>query len=99
MAAHPRRQRPVGRIPLRQPVQGQRHAGAALGLVLYHAAFGFTSAWRVFIADRRGEGLRAQAGAQIAELRQQLQAATITAEQWFDYKMRERSNLQTASLS
>jgi uncharacterized membrane protein YedE/YeeE len=34
--------------------------GGALGLVLYHAAFGFTSAWRVFIADRRGEGLRAQ---------------------------------------
>jgi len=34
--------------------------GTALGLVLYHAAFGFTSAWRVFIADRRGEGLRAQ---------------------------------------
>ena len=34
--------------------------GAAAGLVLYHAAFGFTSAWRVFIADGRGEGLRAQ---------------------------------------
>jgi len=34
--------------------------GAVLGLVLYHASFGFTSAWRVFIADRRGEGLRAQ---------------------------------------
>ncbi|MFT8243699.1 YeeE/YedE family protein [Roseomonas sp. BN140053] len=34
--------------------------GAALGLVLYHASFGFTSAWRVFISDRRGEGLRAQ---------------------------------------
>jgi len=34
--------------------------GAAAGLVLYHAAFGFTSAWRIFIADRRGEGLRAQ---------------------------------------
>ncbi|MCB5174982.1 YeeE/YedE family protein [Microvirga lenta] len=34
--------------------------GAVLGIVLYHAAFGFTSAWRVFIADRRGEGLRAQ---------------------------------------
>ena len=34
--------------------------GGALGLVLYHAAFGFTSAWRVFIADRRGAGLRAQ---------------------------------------
>jgi uncharacterized protein len=34
--------------------------GAWAGLVLYHAAFGFTSAWRVFIADRRGAGLRAQ---------------------------------------
>ncbi len=34
--------------------------GTAAGLVLYHAAFGFTSAWRVFIADGRGEGLRAQ---------------------------------------
>lgn len=34
--------------------------GTAAGLVLYHAAFGFTSAWRVFIADRRGEGVRAQ---------------------------------------
>lgn len=34
--------------------------GAALGLTLYHAAFGFTSAWRVFINDRRGAGLRAQ---------------------------------------
>ena len=34
--------------------------GAAAGVVLYHAAFGFTSAWRSFIAERRGEGLRAQ---------------------------------------
>ena len=34
--------------------------GAGLGLVLYHALFGFTSAWRVFIADGRGAGLRAQ---------------------------------------
>ena len=34
--------------------------GTAAGLVLYHAAFGFTSAWRVFIADGRGDGLRAQ---------------------------------------
>ncbi|WP_062114761.1 YeeE/YedE family protein [Aureimonas sp. AU40] len=34
--------------------------GGALGLVLYHAAFGFTSAWRVFILDGRGKGLRAQ---------------------------------------
>jgi uncharacterized protein len=34
--------------------------GTGLGLVLYHAAFGFTSAFRVLIADRRGAGLRAQ---------------------------------------
>jgi len=34
--------------------------GAGLGLVLFHASFGFTTAWRVFIADRRGAGLRAQ---------------------------------------
>jgi uncharacterized membrane protein YedE/YeeE len=34
--------------------------GAAAGIVLYHAAFGFTSSWRVFISDRRGSGLRAQ---------------------------------------
>ena len=44
---------------------GAKHAalfvvGALLGLALYHAAFGFTSAWRVFIADGRGAGLRAQ---------------------------------------
>lgn len=34
--------------------------GGAFGVVLYHAAFGFTSAWRVFISERRGRGLRAQ---------------------------------------
>jgi uncharacterized membrane protein YedE/YeeE len=34
--------------------------GALLGIALYHASFGFTSAWRVFIADGRGAGLRAQ---------------------------------------
>ncbi len=34
--------------------------GAALGVSLYHAAFGFTAAWRVFISERRGRGLRAQ---------------------------------------
>ena len=32
--------------------------GAFAGVVLYHAAFGFTSAWRVFIADRRGAGFQ-----------------------------------------
>ena len=34
--------------------------GALLGMTLYHAAFGFTSAWRVFIKESRGRGLRAQ---------------------------------------
>ncbi len=34
--------------------------GVFLGLTLYHAAFGFTTAWRVFIRERRGRGLRAQ---------------------------------------
>ena len=34
--------------------------GTFAGIVLYHAAFGFTSSWRVFISDRRGAGLRAQ---------------------------------------
>ncbi|MCR0985220.1 YeeE/YedE family protein [Roseomonas populi] len=54
----------VGMAWLSQAVSGRQAAlyllGAALGMVLYHASFGFTSAWRVFIADRRGEGLRAQ---------------------------------------
>ncbi len=44
---------------------GARHGalmliGGLLGMVLYHAAFGFTAAWRVFITERRGRGLRAQ---------------------------------------
>ena len=34
--------------------------GALAGVVLYHAAFGFTSAWRAFVVERRGGGLRAQ---------------------------------------
>jgi uncharacterized protein len=42
-----------------------RHAllfvvGVAAGLVLYHAAFGFTASWREFIAHGRGGGVRAQ---------------------------------------
>jgi uncharacterized membrane protein YedE/YeeE len=42
-----------------------RHAllflvGVGAGLALYHAAFGFTSAWRVLIAHGRGSGVRAQ---------------------------------------
>jgi len=34
--------------------------GGLLGLTLYHASFGFTSAWRAFVFERRGAGLRAQ---------------------------------------
>ena len=34
--------------------------GAGAGVVLYHAAFGFTSSWRAMIAEGRGDGLRAQ---------------------------------------
>ncbi len=43
-----------------QKMAGLYLLGGALGLVLYHAAFGFASAWRVFLAEGRGEGLRAQ---------------------------------------
>jgi hypothetical protein len=53
-----------GALALAQAISPRQAAlyvvGTLMGLVLYHAAFGFTSAWRVFIADRRGEGLRAQ---------------------------------------
>lgn len=34
--------------------------GAALGVALYHAAFGFTAAFRVLMSDARGAGVRAQ---------------------------------------
>ncbi|MDO8694694.1 MAG: YeeE/YedE family protein [Sheuella sp.] len=34
--------------------------GALMGMTLYFASFGFTQAWRVFIANGRGAGLRAQ---------------------------------------
>ena len=34
--------------------------GALLGITLYHSAFGFTYAWRVFASDRRAAGIRAQ---------------------------------------
>ena len=44
---------------------GWRHGGllgvgAALGLVLYHARFGFTYAFRVFVSIGDGRGIRAQ---------------------------------------
>src|SRR6185312_15184858 len=54
----------LGAIYLAQTVSVKQAAlyvlGALLGVTLYHALFGFTSAWRVFIADGRGAGLRAQ---------------------------------------
>jgi uncharacterized membrane protein YedE/YeeE len=54
----------IGAVFLQSSVGGKQVllliVGAALGLTLYHAAFGFTSAWRVFIKERRGAGLRAQ---------------------------------------
>lgn len=54
----------LGAIYLAQTVSARQATlyvvGALLGITLYHAAFGFTSAWRVFIADGRGAGLRAQ---------------------------------------
>ena len=34
--------------------------GAVAGVALYHAAFGFTGAWRRMVRERRGAGLRAQ---------------------------------------
>jgi len=34
--------------------------GGSLGLVLYHASFGFASSWRQFLTEGRGAGLRAQ---------------------------------------
>ena len=34
--------------------------GLAAGLILYHAAFGFTAAWREVVNSGRGAGLRAQ---------------------------------------
>ncbi len=34
--------------------------GAALGVVLYHALFGFAASWRALVSDGRGAGLRAQ---------------------------------------
>ncbi|TYC49373.1 YeeE/YedE family protein [Rhodobacterales bacterium] len=44
---------------------GPRQAVAVLiggfaGLALYHASFGFTSAWRRIVTEKRGAGLRAQ---------------------------------------
>ena len=54
----------AGAVYLNQSVSWRQGAlwivGALLGVALYHASFGFTQAWRVFVSDRRGAGLRAQ---------------------------------------
>jgi uncharacterized protein len=53
-----------GALYLTQAYDGRQAAlyllGGALGLVLFRAAFGFASSWRVFLSDGRGAGLRAQ---------------------------------------
>jgi hypothetical protein len=41
-------------------VAGAGVIGALAGIALYHASFGFTSAWRRIVIERRGAGLRAQ---------------------------------------
>lgn len=46
-------------------IAGTKHAlaaviGAVAGFGLYHASFGFTSAWRRVLVERKGAGLRAQ---------------------------------------
>ena len=56
----------LGLVALAASFGGQKLAAAALiggfaGIALYHAAFGFTGAWRRFARERRGRGLRAQA--------------------------------------
>ena len=54
----------AGSVYLGQVVHWRQAAlflvGGVLGLFLYHAAFGFTSSWRVLISDRRGAGVRGQ---------------------------------------
>lgn len=54
----------IGAVMLDQAQSGRMAAlwlvGAAMGLTLYHASFGFTAAWRAAITERRGQGLRAQ---------------------------------------
>ncbi|MEM0943973.1 MAG: YeeE/YedE thiosulfate transporter family protein, partial [Pseudomonadota bacterium] len=50
---------------LTRETQALTYAGGALlggfaGFALYHAAFGFTGAWRRLVRERRGAGLRAQ---------------------------------------
>jgi hypothetical protein len=54
----------VGAVYLNATVSGRQAllflTGVAAGLVLYQASFGFTSAWRLFATEGRGDGIRAQ---------------------------------------
>src|SRR5262249_38162001 len=54
----------LGAIYLNTAVSGRQAllflVGASAGVVLYHAAFGFTSSWRDFLLEGKGAGLRAQ---------------------------------------
>ncbi len=55
----------LGGVVLLAVQHGARHGalfllGAAFGLVLYQSAFGFTTAFRVFVSAGDGRGLRAQ---------------------------------------
>lgn len=42
------------------PLAAAAGIGGVAGIALYHAAFGFTAAWRRMARERRGAGLRAQ---------------------------------------
>lgn len=54
----------AGALYLYTQVSGKQSAiwlvGTLMGVSLYFASFGFTQAWRVFVSDQRGAGLRAQ---------------------------------------
>lgn len=60
--------------------------GVLAGLVLYHAAFGFTSSWRALIHERRGEGLRAQMV--MLALTCTIFIPVLAAGQWFGHPVR-----------
>jgi uncharacterized protein len=54
----------LGVIALDETISARQAAlfgvGGLLGLALYHASFGFTAAWRAFLSEGNGTGLRAQ---------------------------------------
>ena len=55
----------IALVALAGNIAGAKHAlaviiGAVAGFGLYHASFGFTSAWRRVVTEKRGAGVRAQ---------------------------------------